>query len=67
MISKRGERVIEYGQELLVKGEGLPRRNAGGRKGDLVVKFEVEMPGVGWASRLATEVSRMLEQDAGLT
>jgi DnaJ family protein A protein 2 len=56
LVSKRGERVIEYGQELAVKGEGLPRRGTG-RRGDLIIQFMVEMPGVGWASRLATEVS----------
>ncbi|KAL7421755.1 hypothetical protein Q5752_003526 [Cryptotrichosporon argae] len=47
--SARGERVIRHGDEWVVRGEGMPDR-AGGR-GDLYVRFEVEMPGASWASR----------------
>ncbi|ORX36865.1 chaperone regulator [Kockovaella imperatae] len=48
--SGRGERVINPGDEWLIRGEGMPRI---GRedKGDLYVKFEVEMPGASWAAR----------------
>lgn len=48
--SKRGERVIQHGDELVIRGEGMPVRGRSS-KGDLYVKFNVEMPGVSWASR----------------
>jgi len=35
----------------------MPKRGTNGEKGDLWVKFEVEMPGVSWAGRLDSEVS----------
>lgn len=49
VVSQRGERVIKHGDELRIRGEGMPIR--GGGKGDIVVKFEVQMPGASWASR----------------
>ncbi|BEI93480.1 uncharacterized protein CcaverHIS019_0511080 [Cutaneotrichosporon cavernicola] len=48
--SKRGERIIQHGDELVIRGEGMPVRGRA-TKGDLYVKFKVEMPGVSWASR----------------
>ena len=42
--------MIRHGEELVIRGEGMPIRSVG-RKGDLYVKFEVEMPGESWASR----------------
>jgi DnaJ family protein A protein 2 len=55
--SKRGERVIRHGEELCIRGEGMPRLDRdGGGKGDLRVRFEVEMPGASWAARLDTQV-----------
>ena len=42
--------MIRHGEELVIRGEGMPIRRKGG-KGDLYVKFEVEMPGESWASR----------------
>lgn len=47
---KKGERVIRHDEELVIRGEGMPIRGTG-RKGDLYVKFAVEMPGESWASR----------------
>lgn len=47
---KKGERVIRHGEELAIRGEGMPIRGKG-RKGDLYIRFEVEMPGESWASR----------------
>jgi len=47
---KKGERVIRHDEELIIRGEGMPIRGTG-RKGDLYVKFSVEMPGESWASR----------------
>lgn len=47
---KKGERVIRHDEELVIRGEGMPIRGMG-RKGDLYVKFSVEMPGESWASR----------------
>lgn len=56
--SKRGERVIRHGEELCIRGEGMPRLDRdGGGKGDLRVRFEVEMPGASWAARLDAQVS----------
>jgi DnaJ family protein A protein 2 len=56
--SKRGERVIRHGEELCIRGEGMPRLDRdGGGKGDLRVRFEVEMPGASWAARSDTQVS----------
>ncbi len=55
---KRGERVIKHGEELAIRGEGMPIRGRGG-KGDLFIKFEVEMPNESWASRSQSIVSRM--------
>ena len=49
IVSQRGERVIKHGDEARIRGEGMPIR--GGGKGDLVIKFEVQMPGPSWASR----------------
>ena len=54
--SKRGERVIQHGDEYLIMEQGMPVRGSL-RRGNLRVKFEVEMPGASWASR-QTEVSR---------
>lgn len=50
VVSERGERVIQHGEEYRIPGEGMPVR---GRsvKGDLFVKFSVEMPTVSWAAR----------------
>lgn len=48
--SRRGERIIQHGDELVIRGEGMPVRGRS-TKGDLYVKFKVEMPGVSWASR----------------
>jgi DnaJ family protein A protein 2 len=48
--SKRGERIIQHGDELAIRGEGMPIRG-GPTKGDLYIKFKVEMPGVSWAAR----------------
>ena len=58
---RRGERVIRHGEELVIRGEGMPIRGSG-RKGDLYVKFEVEMPGESWASRqdIVGQVSHLL-------
>lgn len=42
--------MIRHGEELMIRGEGMPIRGSS-RKGDLYVKFEVEMPGESWASR----------------
>jgi DnaJ-class molecular chaperone len=47
---KKGERVIRHDEELVIRGEGMPIRGAG-KRGDLYVRFEVEMPGESWASR----------------
>lgn len=57
IVSKRGERVISPNEELVVRGEGLPRRGAKGSRGDLIIRFEVEMPGVSWAARATSSVS----------
>jgi len=58
IVSKRGERVINPNEELVIRGEGMPRRGrAKGDKGDLYVRFEVEMPGASWAARSKPEVS----------
>lgn len=54
--TKRGERIIKHGDELLIKGEGMPVRGTLNR-GGLRVKFEVEMPGLSWAARTDPEVS----------
>ena len=54
--SKRGERVIQPGAEWVIRGEGMPKRGRE-EKGDLWVKFEVEMPGVSWAARAESKVS----------
>ncbi|ORY32569.1 chaperone regulator [Naematelia encephala] len=54
--SKRGERVIQQSQVCIIRGEGLPRRGKKER-GDLWVKFNVEMPGESWASRQDPDVS----------
>ncbi|KAL1405948.1 hypothetical protein Q8F55_007630 [Vanrija albida] len=48
--SAKGERVIQHKQELVVRGEGMPIRGTG-KRGDLYIRFDVEMPGVSWASR----------------
>lgn len=48
--SAKGERIIQHKQELVVRGEGMPIRGTG-KRGDLYIKFDVEMPGVSWASR----------------
>jgi DnaJ family protein A protein 2 len=56
--SRRGERVIQHGEELCIRGEGLPI--IGGGRGDLRVRFEVEMPGASWAARVDGEVSTEL-------
>lgn len=48
---KRGERVIRHGDELVIRSEGMPIRGVREAKGDLWIKFEVEMPGESWASR----------------
>jgi DnaJ family protein A protein 2 len=58
--SKRGERIIKHGDELLVKGEGMPMRGRTAR-GDLRVRFEVEMPGLSWAARTDPNVSHARE------
>lgn len=50
MESKRGERIIQHGDEMIIRGEGMPVRDRP-YKGDLYIKFKVEMPGVSWASR----------------
>lgn len=50
VVSARGERVITHGEEYRIPGEGMPVRGRGS-KGDLYVKFLVEMPSVSWASR----------------
>ena len=55
--SKRGERVIGFNEELIIRNEGLPRRGRGPEKGDLYVRFEIEMPGASWAARADPEVS----------
>ena len=57
--SKRGERIIQPGGEWVIRGEGMPKIGKNGEKGDLWVRFEVEMPGVSWASRLDPVVSPM--------
>ena len=44
--------MIKDGQTFVVKGEGLPVRGRPGVKGDLLIEFEVEMPGSSWAARL---------------
>lgn len=49
--SKRGERVIQHMDELVVRGEGMPVVGRPESKGDLYIRFKVEMPGVSWASR----------------
>jgi DnaJ family protein A protein 2 len=51
IVSRRGERVIRHGDELVVRGEGMPIRGTDNEKGDLWVKFDVEMPGESWAAR----------------
>lgn len=57
IVSKRGERVISPNEELVIRGEGMPRRGrAKGDKGDLYVRFEVEMPGASWAARSNPQV-----------
>jgi DnaJ family protein A protein 2 len=56
--TKRGERIIRHGDELLIKGEGMPIRGSTSR-GGLRISFEVEMPGLSWASRTDPEVSRI--------
>ena len=54
--------MINQGQEWLIRGEGMPKRfkdqgwglgraKEEGGKGDMYLKFEVEMPGPSWASR----------------
>ncbi|KAK4686429.1 hypothetical protein P7C73_g3699, partial [Tremellales sp. Uapishka_1] len=48
--SKRSERIIESGQEWLIKNEGMPKRGKGSR-GDLIVTFKVEHPNESWAGR----------------
>lgn len=50
VISGRGERVIQHGDEYRIIGEGMPLRGRGVR-GNLYVKFAVEMPSVSWAAR----------------
>ena len=58
--SKRGERVIAPNEEMIIRGEGMPRRGRSvGDKGDLWVKFEVEMPGASWAARADTQGTRV--------
>lgn len=52
VISKLGERVIRHGEEWVIREEGMPVRGSkDGKKGDLWIKFEVEMPGESWATR----------------
>lgn len=50
--------MIRHGEELCIRGEGMPI--IGGGRGDLRVRFEVEMPGASWAARLDGEVSSEL-------
>lgn len=50
VVSRRGERVIQHQDVWVVRGEGMPRRRLGTR-GDLYIRFKVEMPGVSWAVR----------------
>nr|XP_031859221.1 uncharacterized protein CI109_005417 [Kwoniella shandongensis]KAA5526293.1 hypothetical protein CI109_005417 [Kwoniella shandongensis] len=50
--SKRGERIIQPGSVWVIKGEGMPIRGKGGRKGDMYVRFEVEFPTTDWAKAL---------------
>lgn len=58
--SKRGERVIAPNEEMIIRGEGMPRRGRSvGDKGDLWVKFEVEMPGASWAARADPQGTRV--------
>ncbi|GAA5863629.1 hypothetical protein JCM8547_003673 [Rhodosporidiobolus lusitaniae] len=45
-----GWRVLKSGDEVVVKDEGMLRK---GRKGDLILKVEVESPDEAWAMRLA--------------
>ncbi|GFZ44155.1 hypothetical protein JCM24511_01876 [Saitozyma sp. JCM 24511] len=63
--SKRGERVIRHGEELCIRGEGMPRLDRdGGGKGNLRVRFEVEMPGASWAARSDAQGGGVVEQMA---
>ncbi|RXK40833.1 hypothetical protein M231_01892 [Tremella mesenterica] len=59
LVSPRGQRVIRPSEELVIKGEGLPMRYNDG-KGDLWIKFEIEMPGTSWVARQDPEVSYRL-------
>ncbi|EIW70863.1 hypothetical protein TREMEDRAFT_68250 [Tremella mesenterica DSM 1558] len=58
LVSPRGQRVIRPSEELVIKGEGLPMRYNDG-KGDLWIKFEVEMPGTSWVARQDPEGSEL--------
>lgn len=49
--------MIKHGDELVVPFEGMFVRGEGEKRGDLRVKFGVEMPDVSWASRTEEGVS----------
>lgn len=51
---EKGERIIRHGDEYIIRGEGMPIKGTD-RKGDLRVKFGVEMPSTSWASRQSYE------------
>lgn len=57
MASKRGERVLQHDDVLMIRGEGMPAGRDGRYRGDLYVKFEIEMPPVAWAAGLESDVS----------
>jgi DnaJ family protein A protein 2 len=48
--SGRGERIIQHKDVWVVRGEGMPHRGRG-TKGDLYLRFDVQMPSTSWASR----------------
>lgn len=74
LVSPRGQRVVRHGDELYVAGEGMPKRDTGGggwfgmgkdknkgERGNLRVKFGVEMPDASWALR--AEVSHRQQDE----
>jgi DnaJ-class molecular chaperone len=49
-------KVRSPGETLLVKGEGMPVWKEAGKKGDLYILFEIEMPSPEWLKGIDTAV-----------
>jgi DnaJ homolog subfamily A member 2 len=56
VLSAKGERVIQHGDVYRLVGLGMPGKPHGQRDGDLLIRFDVEMPTKDWARNQVSEV-----------